>query len=384
MIFLYFFLSLVSASNYILTPKQHLSMFVDYSMFSNIQSIYQNDNLHVYKTSSDNYIEHQSTFDIFFDIEPEQIYSINYDTVYFQYPGTNHFFTSTDVPWHLDRIDKRSLPLTGSFDYSEQNSCHTNSNIDIHTYVVDTGCDVNHTEFDGRANFLDNFTDDNQNYDGNSHGTHCSGLIGSKTYGVCKDAKIFCIKVLDSQGRGTTSGVIAGMNLAFKTHLKNSIKNPNIRSIMSMSLGGSKSLAMNRVIEKMIEKSNSFYIVVASGNENNDACETSPASAHGIFTVNAMNRFDQRAYFSNYGKCTDIYTPGVNILSTIPNNKTAVYSGTSMSTPILAGILNHYLDMYPDYNMAKIKKQILKDATKDSISNNPFNTNNLLAYLHRH
>ena len=168
MIFLYFFLSLVSASNYILTPKQHLSMFVDYSMFSNIQSIYQNDNLHVYKTSSDNYIEHQSTFDIFFDIEPEQIYSINYDTVYFQYPGTNHFFTSTDVPWHLDRIDKRSLPLTGSFDYSEQNCTEfvpnpTKSILECVVFRIPSNFEVeqsiyqfilNNYEFDQKMNHL--------------------------------------------------------------------------------------------------------------------------------------------------------------------------------------------------------------------------------------
>jgi cerevisin len=155
-----------------------------------------------------------------------------------------------------------------------------------------------------------------------------------------------------------------------------------VRSIISMSLGGGKSISINRAVEACL-KSNTFYIAVASGNEDSDACNTSPASANGVFSVNAMGKDDSRAYFSNYGICTDIYSPGVDILSTIPGNKTAVFSGTSMATPVLVGVLNHYIDQFPDMNMAQIKEKMLSDATKNSITSNQKNTANLLVYLDR-
>ena len=170
------------------------------------------------------------------------------------------------------------------------------------------------------------------------------------------------------------------MNYVFNRH-KNAKK--NVRSIMSMSLGGGYSLAMNRAIETMIKNSDTFYVVVAAGNENEDVKDTSPASARGILTVMAMDINDERAYFSNYGEMASLYSTGVDIESTIPNGKTAVYSGTSMACPVVVGVLNHYLDMYPQLNMKKIKRKILKDATKDIIKSNPENTSNLMVYLKR-
>ena len=126
-----------------------------------------------------------------------------------------------------------------------------------------------------------------------------------------------------------------------------------------------------------------MYVVVAAGNEDSDACNTSPASARGILTIMASDKYDNRAYFSNYGTCADLYSPGVDILSTIPNGKTAVYSGTSMATPNLVGVLNHYLDQFPGLNMKAIKEKMMQDASKNKLSGNPKKTNNLLVYLHR-
>ena len=97
----------------------------------------------------------------------------------------------------------------------------------------------------------------------------------------------------------------------------------------------------------------------------------------------ASDRNDKRAYFSNYGYCADIYSPGVDIESTIPNGKTAVYSGTSMSTPLMVGVLTHYINMYPELAMKEMKEKILSDATKDHIKSNVGKTNNLLIYLEK-
>lgn len=273
--------------------------------------------------------------------------------------------------------------MNNSYPYSEVGSCHRNPDVEIHTYIVDTGIDANHPEFEGRAVFLKNFAEDGLETDGAGHGTHCAGLIGSKTFGVCRDAKLFSVRVLDSRGSGSDDSVIAGMEYVFNRHLELSKKNPKIRSIMSMSLGGGYYAPMNKAIERFLRLSNTFYVSIASGNENDDACSDSPASAHGIFSVMASDHNDNRAYFSDFGACTDLYAPGVNIESTVPGNKTQIMSGTSMSTPVLAGVLNHYVDMYPNLGMAELKKRIMDDATKGAIHEEEPNTNNLLVYLHR-
>jgi subtilisin family serine protease len=391
--FLFTFLSICFVrANLILTPKEHHLFTFEFGSFAqehNLDSLATIGDLVLFKTDTKNYNKYKSTFDQVFDVEQEQVYTINpiksetENLVYISELDGSFSMLNDQVPWHLDRISKRELPLDGSYAYSETGSCHKNSNVEIHTYVVDTGVDETHPEFQGRAKFLENFTGDNENFDGNSHGTHCSGIIGSKTYGVCKDTLIFAVKVLDSQGSGSTSGVIAGMNYAFKRHLENEKQNPNVRSIISMSLGGGKSIAMNRAVENMIKNSNTFYIVVAAGNENQDVKSSSPASARGILTVMAMGRNDQRAYFSNFGRTASIYGTGVEIESTIPGGKTAVYSGTSMATPQIVGALNHYLDQFPHMNMKQIKEKMLSDATKNVISGNPKNTPNLMSYIHR-
>jgi hypothetical protein len=391
----------IQASTVILIPKDHQLYNFNFDSFNaehNVEDLATIGDLSLYKTNMDNYNKYKNTFEHLFDVEEEQVYKVspvsfiskgtgasveNNNILFVQEPGNLEFKVQESVPWHLDRISKRNLPLDGTYAYSLPGSCHRNSDVEIETVVVDTGCDVTHPEFEGRATFLENFTGDNEDYDGNSHGTHCSGIIGSKTYGVCKDAKIKCVKVLDSQGSGSTSGVIAGLNYAFNRHLQNEKKNPKLRTIISMSLGGGKSLAMNRAVENMVKTSNTFYIVVAAGNENQDVKSSSPASARGIFSVMAMGRDDQRAYFSNFGRTVSLYSTGVEVKSTIPGGKTAVYSGTSMACPAAVGVLNHYLDMYPRMNMKQIKEKMLNDATKDTIEGNPKNTPNLMIFLER-
>ena len=149
-----------------------------------------------------------------------------------------------------------------------------------------------------------------------------------------------------------------------------------------MSLGGGFSYALNKAV-LATTKDDHFYFAAAAGNENADACKTSPASVKEIFTVMASDRNDNRAWFSNWGKCADIYSPGVDIISTIPNGKTASYSGTSMACPALVGVLNHYIDQNPELAMKKLKEKVLSDATNDHIIGDKKQTNNLLVFLNR-
>lgn len=363
--------------NYLLTPKPFVSnIFFDMESFNvehNIEHFVNINDFDVYKTNQRNIELFKNTLEMFYHIEKEQEYTIFDDNYYFTLKETS------EIPWHLGRIVSKDLPLNSTFEYEK---CHTNKDIDIHTYVIDTGIDVSHPEFEGRAEWLANFAD-NDNTDCQSHGTHCAGLIGSKTYGTCKDAKLFAIKVLDCNGGGSTSSVISGIDYALKRHQKEYKKSGGrTRSIVSMSLGGGYSYILNKVVQSTL-KDQHFYFAAAAGNEDSDSCKTSPASVVDIFTVMASDISDTRAYFSNYGRCSDIYSPGVNIESTVPNGLTAIYSGTSMATPILVGVLNHYIDQNPDVNMKQLKKLVLKNSSKNKISNNPDKTNNFLIFLER-
>jgi hypothetical protein len=386
--------SFLRAKNYILVPRDYHVHTFNYDSFAKehkLEVLVKIGKLSIYKTDVNNYNVFSKSLQELFEIEEDKTFTLpkpiveqlvgNNSIYYIQNPGDEHFQMKFNVPWHLDRVVKHELPLNNTFEYDDSGSCHKNKGVNIHTYVVDTGIDVEHPEFEGRAKWLANFADDTDT-DCNSHGTHCAGLVGSKSFGVCKDAQLFAVKVLNCQGSGTYSGILSGLEFVHKRHEEQSKENPNVKSVISMSLGGGFSRAINRAVEAIVEN-NSMYVVVAAGNEDSNACRTSPASARGILTIMASDKYDNRAYFSNYGSCADLYSPGVNILSTIPNGKTAVYSGTSMATPVLVGVLNHYLDEFSNLNMRQVKNKMMSDATKNKIQGNPSKTNNLFVYLHR-
>lgn len=372
-----FFVRPVVSKNYILTLK-NTNLWMNLDVFNdehNIEELANFGELKMYKTKKENFEKYENTLRMFYYIEEEQEYSVNWSKNR-QIVLSNK---KNNVPWHLGRVVNKDLPLNTTFSYTE---CHKNLDVSIETYVIDTGIDILHPEFEERATWLANFVDE-EDTDCNSHGTHCAGLIGSKTFGVCKDAKLFAIKVLSCEGSGSTSSVISGIDYAFKRHQEqNKLSGGKTRSIVSMSLGGGYSYALNRAAQETLKDPN-FFFAAAAGNENSDACQTSPASAKGIFTVMASDSEDSRAYFSNYGKCADIYSPGVDIESTIPDGETAVYSGTSMSTPVLVGVLNHYVDENPELNMQQLKKKVLSESGKNKITGNKKNTNNYLVYLER-
>lgn len=392
-IFSFLILGLVSAKNYILTPKDEyfgnfevhkISGEHDLEIFAEFT---QSEYLPFYTTSHENLIRYRSTFSQFFDIEEDvQITLKDSDFVLVDENDLSMTILKNDtsVPWHLDRISKRSLPLDGSYPYSKPGSCHTNSDVTIDTYIVDTGIDVNHPQFSGRAVWSENFVD-STNTDCNNHGTHVAGLVGSNDYGVCKDANLYAVKVLDCKGSGSLSGVIRGIEWVYKSHISKTKTQSSkvVKSVINMSLGGGFSRALNKAIEYGVKKDNNFYVVVAAGNEDQDACNGSPSSVKSILTVMASAQDDNRAWFSNWGSCAELYSPGLNVLSTIPNGQTAVYSGTSMASPVLAGVLNHYLDMYPDMNMKAIKKKLVSMASKDVISGERDGTSKDLVYLER-
>lgn len=368
-------------ANYIYTTKQNtINQYVNIEGLANhynLQKIADFGNVKFF-FGEETYNENTMLSNIF-DIEEDKVFSIS-DYVMSDYVIVKE--SDRNVPWHRERVSKRTMEYNNTFPYSEKRSCHSNDDLLINTYIVDTGIDVHHSQFENRAVWGANFAD-SEDTDCNNHGTHVAGLVGSKDYGICVDANLIAVKVLDCDGSGSLSGVIRGIEWAYKHHMSHSkaMKAKQVKGLINMSLGGGYSSALNRAVEAC--DSADFHIVVASGNENADSCNTSPASAKNVVSVMASTQDDYRAWFSNYGRCSTLYSPGVDVLSTIPGNQVAKYSGTSMASPVVAGVLNHYLDMYPQHNQAQMKQILRKLASKRVIKGNRHSTHNELVYLDR-
>jgi cerevisin len=293
----------------------------------------------------------------------------------------------------LARISHRDSLSFGSFNkylYAEDGG------EGVDAYVIDTGTNVDHVDFEGRATWGKTVPEGDADEDGNGHGTHCSGTIAGKKYGVAKKAKVYAVKVLRSNGSGTMSDVVKGVEWAAEAHIKKSkdAKNGKVKgfkgSVANMSLGGGSSRTLDLAVNAAVDAG--MHFAVAAGNDNADACNYSPAAAEKAVTVGASTLADERAYFSNYGKCTDIFAPGLNILSTWIGSKYAVntISGTSMASPHIAGLLAYYVSLQPASDSAfaveeitpkKLKNALITVATSGALTDIPSDTPNVSQFL---
>ncbi|KAG0236750.1 serine protease [Actinomortierella wolfii] len=301
---------------------------------------------------------------------------------------TSKIETQYRAPWGLARISHRNGLTLGTFNKYIHDSDGGNG---VTVYVIDTGINVNHKEFEGRAKWGKTIPRGDPDQDDNGHGTHCAGTIGSKAYGVSKKANIVAVKVLRSNGSGTMEDVISGVDYALKQHQADAkAKGADYKgSVANMSLGGGKSRALDAAVNKAVKQG--LHFAVAAGNDNRNACDYSPAGASGPVTVGATNLSDGRAYFSNKGECVDVFAPGQDIESTWIGSSTArrTISGTSMASPHVAGLIAYFLSLQPHSGSAfhsgpmtpeEMKKYILQRATPDKLSDIPSDTPNLLVY----
>ncbi|EER23368.1 hypothetical protein D8B26_001470 [Coccidioides posadasii str. Silveira] len=234
--------------------------------------------------------------------------------------------TQDNAPsWGLGRISHTSR---GRMDYVYDSSAGEN----VTVYSVDSGVDISHPEFEGRAIWGVNAAD-NSDVDQIGHGTHTSGTIAGKTYGVAKMAKIVAVKVLDAGGQGTNGGIIQGINWAVNHARQNNVTG---KAVMNMSFGGGLSRAINEAASSAVRAG--IFMVAAAGNNNEDARYTTPASARGVCAVGASTQNDLKARFSNWGPTLAVYAPGDRIWSAMPDGGRDVMRGTSMAAPHVAGV----------------------------------------------
>lgn len=272
--------------------------------------------------------------------------------------------TQASAPWGLDRIDQRSLPRNGSYTYN-----YTGAGVRV--YVIDTGIRTTHAQFGTRAAVsYDAFGGNGQ--DCNGHGTHVAGSVGGSTYGVAKGASLRAVRVLDCQGSGSNSGVIAGVDWVARNHVKPAVAN--------MSLGGAASTALDNAVTNAVNAGVTF--VVAAGNENQNACNVSPARAAGTLTVGSTTSTDARSSFSNFGSCVDIFAPGSSIISAwyTSNTATNTISGTSMASPHVAGAAALYLQRNTAAAPATVRTAILNSATANVLTGIGTGSPNRLLY----
>ncbi|KAF7731254.1 serine protease [Apophysomyces ossiformis] len=288
-----------------------------------------------------------------------------------------------NAPWGLARISHRKpLDLRTFSQYPHDG----NGGEGVKVFVIDTGINIQHNDLEGRASWGVTIPDGVADEDDNGHGSHCAGTIAGKRYGVAKRAEPVAVKVLRSNGSGTMSGVLAGVNWAVEQHKEDAATARSTGkkykgAVANMSLGGARSRALDESVNRAVE--NGVFFAVAAGNENMDACGTSPAAAENAMTVGASNVRDERAYFSNHGPCVDVFAPGQNILSIWNNGRdgTNTISGTSMASPHVAGLAAYFLSLSDgEETPAKIKQMIIDHSTTGALTNLPKNTRNLLAY----
>ena len=284
-------------------------------------------------------------------------------------PSASEVTRSVATVWGIDRIDERTSVTDGFLSMPGRG-------LGTRIYVVDTGVRATHTEFTNRVTTgFTAVTDGLGTTDCNGHGTHVASSAAGTTYGVASAATIIPVRVLDCDGSGTTSGVISGLNW-----VASNIQSTNVQAVVNMSLGGSSDSVLNAAVRSIVNLG--VPVVVAAGNDAQDACYSSPSGEALAITVAASTSIDEEAGYSNYGPCVDVFAPGSSITAAgiTSDTSTSVKSGTSMASPHVAGYAAVVKSLFPTASSASVVSMITGASSSNVLSNVSSGTVNRLLY----
>ncbi|UNI19439.1 hypothetical protein JDV02_005623 [Purpureocillium takamizusanense] len=273
------------------------------------------------------------------------------------------YITQSPATWGISRLSHLK-PHIRNYEYDSsagEGTC---------AFVLDTGVFAEHPDFEGRAKMLKSYVP-GQDTDGKGHGTHVSGIIGSKTFGVAKKTKIYGVKVLDNEGNGNNTGIMEAIDWVAKFITCGKCSKG---VVVNMSFRGGYSVAMNQAAASLVKAG--AFVGVAAGNDATYASSYSPASEPSVCTVGASDNDDYATPWSNYGAAVDVFAPGLDIQSTWPDGQWQYLDGTSMSAPHVVG-LAAYLGAFEgitggaacDRIKALARKDILKEVQGEGTPN---------------